>query len=147
MNATLDAQGVKGYTTPRPFGGFQIPISLQSAAIRRYCEEHSLLFHHHSSENLTGDNYAVLRAIVRDAATSRGIVMCSVSMLPQSSIIRRSVTDEAIARGRSLHFIFEGLTVDREAQVAIVEELLALTRLTAMTSARLDHLRDLERCV
>lgn len=147
MNATHEVRGAKGYTTPRRFGGFQIPVSLQSAAIRRYCDEHSLVFHHHSSENLSEDSYAVLSSIVEAADRLEAIVMCSASMLPRNAPLRSRLLADAIAQGCALHFIFENLVVASADDMRELEALLGLTALADFNTDRRRNLIDLAAMV
>lgn len=140
MSATL---GAKGYTTPRPFGGFRIPIGLQSAAIRRYCDEHSFAFYHHSSENLTGDSFAVLSAIVEGSDRLDAIVMCSTSMLPRDTVLRTQLLRRANDHGCAIHFIFENLIVADAGDVQELEVLLGLVALAELGAERRRYIADL----
>jgi len=82
---------IKGYTSRRAFSGFRIPIPLQSASIRRYCEDRKYVFNHHVVENLTPDSFLVLERVVTEAALYNGIAMCSIGMLPQNISHRNSL--------------------------------------------------------
>ena len=135
--------GVKAYTTPRSFGGFQIPIALQSAAIRRYCDECDLVFHHHSSENLAAHSFAVLASITDSAEHLAGIAMCSVQMLPESLPLREHLLRRATDAGCPVHFVFERLVVSSHSDLSAVTELLELVALTRATSVRAAELQRL----
>ena len=62
-----EQKATKAYTTPRSFGGFQIPITLQSTTLRNYCEKNDLIFHLHVVENQIPNTYLVLEALVEKA--------------------------------------------------------------------------------
>ena len=123
-------KGTKAYTTPRSFGGFQIPITMQSTSLRNYCEKNGLTFHLHVVENQIPNTYLVLESLVEKAGHYDGIVMCSVSMLPSDPTIRRSVVTRVLEQGCRLHFTFEQLIVSSLEQLADLEELVSLIELS-----------------
>lgn len=123
-------KGTKAYTTPRSFGGFQIPITMQSTSLRNYCEKNSLTFHLHVVENQIPNTYLVLESLVEKADSYDGIVMCSVSMLPSDPTVRRSVVTRVLEQGCRLHFTFEQLIVSSLEQLADLEELVSLIDLS-----------------
>ena len=123
-------KGTKAYTTPRSFGGFQIPITMQSTSLRNYCEKNGLTFHLHVVENQIPNTYLVLESLVEKADSYDGIVMCSVSMLPSDPTIRRSVVTRVLEQGCRLHFTFEQLIVSSLEQLADLEELVSLIELS-----------------
>ena len=123
-------KGTKAYTTPRSFGGFQIPITMQSTSLRNYCEKNGLTFHLHVVENQIPNTYLVLESLVEKADSYDGIAMCSVSMLPSDPTIRRSVVTRVLEQGCRLHFTFEQLIVSSLEQLADLEELVSLIELS-----------------
>lgn len=126
----LQQRGTKAYTTPRSFGGFQIPITMQSTSLRNYCEKNDLIFHLHVVENQIPNTYLVLESLVEKANHYDGIVMCSVSMLPNDPTTRRSVVTRVLAQGCKLHFTFEQLVVSSIDQIADLEEFVSLIDLS-----------------
>ena len=123
-------KGTKAYTTPRSFGGFQIPITMQSTNLRNYCEKNGLIFHLHVVENQIPNTYLVLESLVEKADSYDGIVMCSVSMLPTDSLIRKSVVTRILEQGCKLHFTFEQIVVSSLEELAELEELVSLVALS-----------------
>ena len=123
-------KGTKAYTTPRSFGGFQIPITMQSTNLRSYCEKNSLTFHLHVVENQIPNTYLVLESLVEKADNYDGIVMCSVSMLPNDPLIRKSVVTRILEQGCKLHFTFEQIVVSSLEELAELEELVSLVALS-----------------
>ena len=122
-------KGTKAYTTPRSFGGFQIPITMQSTNLRNYCEKNGLIFHLHVVENQIPNTYLVLESLVEKADNYDGIVMCSVSMLPNDPLIRKSVVARILQQGCKLHFTFEQIVVSSLEELAELEELVSLVAL------------------
>jgi sporadic carbohydrate cluster protein (TIGR04323 family) len=123
-------KGTKAYTTPRSFGGFQIPITMQSTNLRNYCEKKGLIFHLHVVENQIPNTHLVLESLVEKAASYDGIVMCSVSMLPTDPRIRNSVVARILEQGCKLHFTFEQIVVSSLDELAELEELISLVALS-----------------
>ena len=128
-------KGTKAYTTPRSFGGFQIPITMQSTNLRNYCEKNSLTFHLHVVENQIPNTYLVLESLVEKADSYDGIVMCSVSMLPNDPRIRKSVVTRILEQGCKLHFTFEQIVVSSLEELAELEELVSLVALSTSQQA------------
>jgi sporadic carbohydrate cluster protein (TIGR04323 family) len=123
-------KGTKAYTTPRSFGGFQIPITMQSTNLRNYCERNGLIFHLHVVENQIPNTYLVLESLVKKADSYDGIVMCSVSMLPNDPLIRKSVVTRILEQSCKLHFTFEQIVVSSLEELAELEELVSLVALS-----------------
>jgi sporadic carbohydrate cluster protein (TIGR04323 family) len=124
-------KSTKAYTTPRSFGGFQIPITMQSTNLRNYCEKNGLIFHLHVVENQIPNTYLVLESLVEKADSYDGIVMCSVSMLPNDPLIRKSVVTRILEQGCKLHFTFEQIVVSSLDELAELEELVSLVALSS----------------
>ena len=132
-------KATKAYTTPRSFGGFQIPITLQSTTLRNYCEKNNLIFHLHVVENHIPNTYLVLEALVEKANQYNGIAMCSVSMLPNNHEYRRSIVKRILEQGCALHFTFEQITIYSIDQTAELEELVSLIELSPHHGAGGSH--------
>lgn len=133
---------VKGYTTPRGFSGFQIPIPLQSAAIRRYCDERGLTSNHHVAENITPDTFLVLERIATEAHLFQALAMCSIGMLPQDPYYRSDLLERFVASGITVHFLFEQMVVSSPNEINAVDDLLSLTGLLQKDSGRVVHIRN-----
>jgi sporadic carbohydrate cluster protein (TIGR04323 family) len=133
---------VKGYTSRRAFSGFRIPIPLQSASIRRYCEDRKYVFNHHVVENLTPDSYLVLERVVKEAHLYDGIAMCSMGMLPKSVSHRTSLLQRCIDAEVSVHFIFEQYVVQTSSDISELNDLLSLINVMASNSNRTEMIAD-----
>ena len=132
-------KGTKAYTTPRSFGGFQIPITMQSTSLRNYCEKNSLTFHLHVVENQIPNTYLVLESLVEKADSYDGIVMCSVSMLPTDREYCRSIVKRILEQECELHFTFEQIVISSSDQLVELEELVALIELSPLNDAGNSH--------
>lgn len=140
LNQVRQPFNVKGYTSPRPFSGFQIPVPLQSLALRRYCEDRSFTFNHHVSENITQGTFLVLERVVEDAHLYSAVVMCSVGMLPIDKSYRDKILKRLLNANVSVHFIFEQLVVASEEDI---ESLTSLTLLSSLVPSSMDDFNRL----
>ena len=136
---SLGRKATKAYTTPRAFGGFQIPITMQSTTLRNYCEKNNLIFHLHVVENQISGTFLVLEALVEKAGQYDGIAMCSVSMLPNDREYRRSIVERILEQGCALHFTFEQIVISSVDQLVELEELVALIELSPHHGAGNSH--------
>lgn len=138
-----DHINVKGYTTPREFSGFQIPIPLQSTAIRRYCEERGFVFNHHVAENINQGTFLVLERIVAESDLFRALAMCSIGMLPDDQEYRIDLLERCVRTGLVVHFVFEQLVVRNRKDISMVNELLSLSRLLKNDLGRVSMIQNL----
>jgi len=127
---------VKGYTSRRAFSGFRIPIPLQSASIRRYCEDRKYVFNHHVVENLTPESFLVLERVVAEANLYDGIAMCSIGMLPKDEAHRTSLLQRCIEANVSVHFIFEQYVVQTSSDIAELNDLMSMVQVLASSHSR-----------
>ena len=103
---------------------------MQSTNLRTYCEKNGLVFHLHVVENQIPNTYLVLESLVEKADDYEGIVMCSVSMLPNDSVIRKSIITRILEQGCKLHFTFEQIVVSSLEDLTELEELVSLVALS-----------------
>lgn len=133
---------VKGYTSRRAFSGFRIPIPLQSASIRRYCEDRKYVFNHHVVENLTPESFLVLERVVAEANLYDGIAMCSIGMLPKDEAHRTSLLQRCIEANVSVHFIFEQYVVQTSSDIAELNDLMSMVQVLASSHSRASTIAD-----
>ena len=137
-----DPFNVKGYTSRRAFSGFRIPIPLQSASIRRYCEDRKYVFNHHVVENLTPESFLVLERVVAEANLYDGIAMCSIGMLPKDEAHRTSLLQRCIEANVSVHFIFEQYVVQTSSDIAELNDLMSMVQVLASSQSRASTIAD-----
>ncbi len=103
---------------------------MQSTSLRNYCEKNNLAFHLHVVENQIPNTFLVLESLIEKASNYDGIVMCSVSMLPNDPTARRSLVTRVLDQSCKLHFTFEHLVVSSLEHLADFEELVSLIDLS-----------------
>ena len=78
-------QGYRGYVTSRGFGGYAIPVPVQSLVLRDYCQRKSYVYVLPVNENNFPHSYLVLEGMIQNLGDFEGVLMCSFHMLPQRS--------------------------------------------------------------
>jgi sporadic carbohydrate cluster protein (TIGR04323 family) len=124
-------QGTRGYVTSRPFGGYAIPVPVQSLVLRDYCQRKELLYVLPVNENAFPHSYLVLEGMIQDLRDYEGVAMCSMSMLPERAARRRAIIDKVLAQGCSLHLVLEGVVVASPADIMSLEELIQFSQIAA----------------
>ena len=81
-------------------------------------------------ENQIPNTYLVLESLVEKADNYDGIVMCSVSMLPNDPPNRKSIVTRILQQGCILHFTFEQIVVSSLEDLTGLEELVSLVALS-----------------
>jgi sporadic carbohydrate cluster protein (TIGR04323 family) len=113
MNPTskIERYGLLGYVTSREFGGLRIPVPLQSLALRDYCSRRSFVYKLHSNENIFPNSYLVLDGLINAVPSSKGIVMCSIFMLPESKSLRMKFLERIFNHSGEVHFVLEDIVL------------------------------------
>ena len=126
--------GLRGYVSSRSFGEFNIPVPLQSLALRDYCRRNDLIYALPVNENMFPHSYLVLEGMIQDLSSYEGIVLYTMQMLPQRPERRRAIYRQIVEQGCSLHIVLEGLVIKSPDDVEQAEELLMLSRLAPRTA-------------
>jgi sporadic carbohydrate cluster protein (TIGR04323 family) len=126
-----ERKGLRGYVSSRPFGGFSIPVPLQSLALRDYCARRGSVYVLPLNENIFPNSYMVLEGMVEDLAGFEGVVMYSMHMLPERAERRAAIYSRIIQQGCRLHVVLEDITIGKAGDADRLEELLVLARMAA----------------
>ena len=122
-------RGYRAYVSSRPFGSYNIPVPLQSLALRDYCNNNNMMFVLPVNENIFPHSYMVLEGMIQDLSGYEGVLMCSMHMLPERAERRRQIYSRILEQGCSLHLVFERLMIDSPETVEQVEELVKLNQI------------------
>lgn len=127
-------KGWRGYAFSAPIAGSTIPHRVQNLVLRTYTERHGLLFllsvfeyHHEGSTMMLESLYETLPAI-------EGIVFYSLNMLPAERAARERLYKAVLSSGAGLRFALEELKATNEAEIAVIEDIIAIKALTAGTT-------------
>jgi sporadic carbohydrate cluster protein (TIGR04323 family) len=126
-----ERRGFRGYVTSRGFGGYSIPVPVQSLVLRDYCQRNNMLYVLPVNENIFPHSYMVLEGMIRDLSAYEGMICCSMHMLPQRPERRRKIYDSILSQGAALHLVLEGAVIARPADIEKVEDLLVMMSLSA----------------
>jgi sporadic carbohydrate cluster protein (TIGR04323 family) len=118
--------GFRGYVSSRPFGGFCIPVPVQSLVLRDYCQRNGLVYVLPVNENVFPHSYLVLEGMIRDLGSYQGIVACSIHMMPQTAERRRVIFDTILSQWSAIHFCIEDIVVSDDPGVAKLEGIFSL---------------------
>ena len=134
---TARRQGCRGYVTSRPFGGYAIPVPVQSLVLRDYCQRKSFVYVLPANENNFPHSYLVLEGMIENLADFDGIVMCSMHMLPQRAERRRQMIAKVLGQGCSIHLVLEGIVIATPADAERLEELIQLSQIAGQAPVRM----------
>jgi sporadic carbohydrate cluster protein (TIGR04323 family) len=133
--APVARKGYRGYVTSRPFGGYSIPVPVQSLVLRDYCQRKGFVYVLPVNENIFPHSYLVLEGMIGDLSRFEGVLMCSMHMLPQKSARRRRIFETVLAQGCAMHFVLEGLIVETPSDAERIEELIQFAQIAAHAPA------------
>ena len=136
----LKNRKVKTYVTCRAFGGYRIPVPIQTLALRDYCTHQNFMFSLPPGENIFPNSYMVLSGLIKDLKGYAGLLMCSMHMLPTNIKRRKEIVNRILDQGSSLHFVLERIVVKDKLDAESVETLLNLSSVSA-NSETLELLR------
>ena len=102
---------LSGYVTPRKFGGFAIPISIQSKLLRSYANEIGMTYKLHQGELINEKSYMVLINMIKDLNKNEHIVMCSIFMFPKEKSKAEKIFKIIIEKNITMHFVFEDIEI------------------------------------
>lgn len=127
-------KGWRGYAFSAPIGGSTIPHRVQNLVLRTYAERHGLLFllsvfeyHHEGSTMMLESLYETLPSI-------EGIMFYSLNMLPADRGARARLYKAVLSNGAGLRFALEEMKAANEAEIAVIEDIIAIKALTAGTT-------------
>ena len=118
--------GYRGYVTCRPFGGLYIPVSMQALMMRDYCTRNGYMYKLHTTENIFPNSYMILEGMIQELDRYEGLLVTSMYMMPKRAERRRSIYDEVLGNGASLHFVLEDFVIRTLDDIEPVEEILMI---------------------
>lgn len=127
-------RGWRGYAFSAPIAGSTIPHRVQNLVLRTYAERHGLLFllsvfeyHHEGSTMMLESLYETLPEI-------EGILFYSLNMLPADRAARERLYQAVLSSDAGLRFALEEMKATNEAEIAVIEDIIAIKALTAGTT-------------
>ena len=115
--------GFRGYVTSRGFGGYVIPVPLQSLALRDYCFRNGMNYVLPVNENCFPNSYMVLEGLIKDLSSYEGLIMYSMRMLPLKVDRRREIFKKILDQKCSIHLVLEDFAVRSLGDMEKLEDL------------------------
>ena len=134
---TAARSGYRGYVSCREFGGFRIPVPVQTTVLRDYCARNKLIYKLHVNENEFPHSYMVLDGMMNELDGLEGILVFSMFMLPQRAERRRAVYQRIFETGIELHLVLENFVIRQAKDTEPVEEILSASALLRFCPTRL----------
>ena len=122
--------GWRGYVSSRAVAGSMLPQRVQNLVIRTYAERHGLSFLLSAVEYCLPDSTMMLDGVLEDLEGLDGLIFYSMHQLPEDPERRRSTYDRVLGAGKGLRFALEELAVLAPADVAAVEDIIAVRALS-----------------
>lgn len=134
---TQTRSGYRGYVSCREFGGFRIPVPVQTIVLREYCARNGFVYKLHVNENEFPHSYMVLDGMLNELDGLEGILMFSMFMLPKRAQRRMTVYERVFRAGAELHLVLENFAIRKPADVRPVEQILSAAALLPFCPTRL----------
>lgn len=119
---------LQGYATNREFGGLKVPASMQNLLLRDYAARNNFIFKLSVGEYAFPGSFLQLEGIIKNLAGLEGVAMTSMYMLPVKKYHRERIYKEFFQQGAALHLVLENIVIRSEADVAFLEEILAINQ-------------------
>lgn len=126
-------QGWRGYMFSRAIAGQMIPQRVQNLVVRVHAEKNGLYFLLSAVEYHLADSYMMLESLYEELPRIEGLIFYSMHMLPESPKARRAIYDAVLRSGAGVRFALEELQILNESDVALIEDIMAVKRLSRST--------------
>jgi len=102
------------YTHSRRFGGYNIPITIQTCYIRDYCKKNAIAFRIPRTEYCIGGCYSSLINMIAKRKLDKNVtvIMCSVYMLEEAKDLAEELQDLLSDQDIVYDCILEGLRMN-----------------------------------
>ena len=124
--------GYRGYVTSRSFGGYSIPVPLQSLALRDYCVRNKMVYILPVNENCFPHSYMVLEGLIQDLSSFQGLIMYSMKMLPQLASRRLKIYNKIFEQNCTMHLVLENIIISSLNDVKNLEDLVLFDQLSVI---------------
>jgi sporadic carbohydrate cluster protein (TIGR04323 family) len=123
-------RGWRGYIFSRPIAGQNIPQRVQNLVLRTYAERQGIRFLLSAVEYRMQGSFMMLESLYDALPELEGLLFYSINMLPETRAARGKLYAAALGRGARLRFALEELEIAGPADVAVIEDVLALRALS-----------------
>jgi len=124
-------QGWRGYVFSRSIGGSIIPHRVQNLVIRDCAQKHQYTYLLSAVEYSMPNCYMMLKALMLELNHVAGVIFYATHLLPQEDLFRREIYQGFLENGKGLHFALEDMSITKEEDVALIEDIILCRRLAA----------------
>ncbi len=128
----MTKKGWRGYIFSRTIGGQMIPQRVQNLVLRVYAEKNDLFYLLSATEYHNPGGYMILESLYSELPKLEGLLFYSLNMLPEDRTRRRHLYDEVLKARRGLRFALEELSLEKAADIALLEDVFAARRLSQL---------------
>jgi sporadic carbohydrate cluster protein (TIGR04323 family) len=133
----MNSGGYRGYITAGRILGEHTPQHVQNLVLRDYARQHGLHYKLSATEYAMPGCYMMLEQVLNELPQLDGVLCYSLFMLPQRRDRRAAVWRRVLDGGWRLAAALEGQMVACAADVARVEDILAVRRALSHCPVRL----------
>jgi len=107
-----------------------MPVPAQNIIYRNYINKYNLHFKLSVNELFFPECYLQLFSLLEELDRLKGVLMCSIFMLPRDFKLRQKVYKRFLKSDCELHFVLESLIIKNVSDVEEVEQIFKIKRLT-----------------
>lgn len=130
---TQKKHGWRGYNSSRKLNGSLIPQRVQNLVIRSYAETRSYAFLLSLSEYYMDECFMILDGLLEEIAPLEGVIFYSTHMLPKNRERRLGMFRKILSEGCELHFALEELTLKKEDDIDVLEDMIAAREIAELS--------------
>ena len=121
--------GYKGYCTHNSFGEYRMPIPAQNILYRDYAIKHGQHLQLSTNELFFPNCFLNLYNLTNELEELKGILMCSMFMLPEDTKLRQKVYERFLESDCELHFVLESIIIKNTNNVDELEQIFTINQL------------------
>lgn len=133
----MKKSGWRGYIFSREINGQMIPQRVQNLVLREYARKSGLLYLLSATEYHMPGSFMMLESLYPSLEELEGLLFYSISMLPESKAGRQKLYKELAANRCGLRFALEELSFAKPGDEALIEDVLAVRRISAQADLSL----------
>ncbi len=133
----MKKEGWRGYIFSREINGHMIPQRVQNLVLRNYAQKSGLQYLLSATEYHMPGSFMMLESLNPSLKELEGVLFYSISMLPETREGRERLY-KALAKNRcGMRFALEELKFEKPEDAALIEDVLAVRKLSAQADLSL----------
>ena len=121
---------LRTYVVPRPFNGYNIPISIQSSYLKDYAKKNNLIFSLPVTEITSSNSYSILCGILQNNKELTDLAFTSIFVLPIADIDKvNQIFNKKVPTNIKLHFVLENKVLSINDMLEFIKDIGPLKKL------------------